>query len=229
LVGRGRSADIYDIGDGRVLRRNRGGRFSQAEVDAMRAAAAGGYPVPTVHSVDGADMVLDRVDGRDMLAVLASRPWRARRYGRLLADLHLRLRTVDAFTVDLATFEPPEALVHGDLHPGNVLLADGGAVVIDWEGARVGPADADTALAWLLTEVAEIDDVPRPVRPVLRLVRRTFVKALLGRTGRPRRATVDLVCSWRADDDPNMRAAEVVRIRAFARAHGTGGDAVERP
>lgn len=232
LIGTGRSADIYDIGGGRVLRRSRRADVSAPEVAAMRAVAAAGYPVPVVYSIDGRDMVLDRVVGRDMRDALAVRPWRAGRYGTLLGDLHLALRNVDLDRIDgddgidgidgLQVFDPPEAIVHGDLHPGNVLLADDRPVVIDWEGARIGPADADTALAWLLTEVAELENIPLLVRPIARFVRRRFVRALLERAGRPRPATVDLVCGWRADD-PNMSTAELGRISAFAGTNGTTG------
>ncbi|TQM14875.1 phosphotransferase [Pseudonocardia kunmingensis] len=39
----------------------------------------------------------------------------------------------------------PHTLTHGDAHKGNVLLADGGAVLIDWGNARVAPAGLDHA------------------------------------------------------------------------------------
>ncbi len=42
------------------------------------------------------------------------------------------------------------ALLHGDLHPGNVLLAPGGPVVIDWFDATVGHPMADVARTMLL-------------------------------------------------------------------------------
>ena len=42
LIASGRSADIYDLGDGRVVRRLRSGSIGEHEVTAMRAAGAGG-------------------------------------------------------------------------------------------------------------------------------------------------------------------------------------------
>jgi hypothetical protein len=39
----------------------------------------------------------------------------------------------------------PRTLTHGDAHRGNVLLAPGGAVLIDWGNARVAPAGLDVA------------------------------------------------------------------------------------
>ena len=42
------------------------------------------------------------------------------------------------------------ALLHGDLHPGNILLGDDGPVVIDWFDATVGHPTADIARTMLL-------------------------------------------------------------------------------
>lgn len=42
----------------------------------------------------------------------------------------------------------PEVTIHGDFHPGNVLLADGAAWVVDWELAGRGPAGLDLMRYW---------------------------------------------------------------------------------
>ena len=60
LIGSGRAADVYDIGDGRVLRRNRTGAGTEREAAVMRHLWRHGYPVPEVHHADGADLVMDR-------------------------------------------------------------------------------------------------------------------------------------------------------------------------
>jgi hypothetical protein len=39
----------------------------------------------------------------------------------------------------------PPTLLHGDVHPGNVLVRDGRATLIDWGSSRVGPAALDLA------------------------------------------------------------------------------------
>jgi thiamine kinase-like enzyme len=41
----------------------------------------------------------------------------------------------------------PTTLLHGDVHPGNIILreTDGRAVLIDWGNARTGPAGVDLA------------------------------------------------------------------------------------
>jgi aminoglycoside phosphotransferase (APT) family kinase protein len=221
LIASGRSADVYELGDGRVLRRLRTGAVPEREVVAMRAARSHGVPVPDVHEVDGADMVLERIDGRSMLDELGARPWRVRRLGRQLAELHLQLRAVPP-PDELAGTEPRESLVHDDLHPGNVILSPSGPVAIDWEGATTGPFDRDAATFWLLAVVAEPDDIDWYLRPVVGLVRRQLVAAFLGVTGTPRPETVDAVCADRLEDR-NMRETEKARIVEFRRRHGTVG------
>jgi aminoglycoside phosphotransferase (APT) family kinase protein len=222
LIARGRSADIFEYGDGKVLRRLRDGRtIADAEPTVMRAVRAAGFPVPEVFDVDGGDMVIERVAGIDMVNGIQRRPWRVRRYGRILADLHRRLSDIPCGSEDVPQgYGVREVYVHGDLHPMNVILTDHGPVVIDWEGARVGPRDADVAITWMLMEIAEVDDVPWHLRPIVRLVRAQLLGAFLQGVAKPSKQTISAVCDFRLDRDRNMRPAEQARIREFKRRHG---------
>ena len=135
LIAKGRSADIFEYGDGKVLRRLRDGRqVAEAEPAVMGAVRAAGFPVPEVFEIDGPDMVMERVAGVDMVKDIERRPWRARRYGRILADLHRRLSEIpcDGAHVPQA-YGAPEVYVHGDLHPGEdpEVVAGGGDVGVD--------------------------------------------------------------------------------------------------
>jgi len=216
LIGSGRSADIYEYGEGRVLRRDRSDPVSRAEPMVMRAVRSAGFPVPQVYAVDGSDLVMDRVDGVDLLTHLSKRPWRAHPVGVMLADLHRQLAAIPVGETDLSPeIGALESYVHGDLHPGNVLLTSDGPVVIDWEGAGVGARDADIATTWLLLETADADNVPLLIRPLVGLIRRTVLRAFVNRVVAPRVDTVAAVCTRRLDD-PNMRPHELERIRAFA-------------
>ena len=219
-IASGRAADIYDAGPGRVLRRKRSGDIPAHEVTAMRHAHHYGFPVPEVFSIDGPEMVMERVDGPVLFDSLAERPWRIGATGRLLADLHRRLAAIPIDGVEIRTmFGAPEALVHGDLHPGNVLASPSGPVVIDWENAAAGPCDADVATTWLLMSVADLDDVGPVVRWLVSIVRRLLVRSFLAAVERPRPETVRAVCTHRLDD-PNLRPHEKARIRRFMAAHG---------
>ncbi|HZA81671.1 MAG TPA: serine/threonine protein kinase, partial [Actinomycetes bacterium] len=70
-IARGRDADVYALGDGRVLRRYRRPGPTDRERRVMAHARAHGYPVPQVYEWTGTDMVMDRLDGPSMLADLA--------------------------------------------------------------------------------------------------------------------------------------------------------------
>lgn len=99
LLDTGAQAEIYEWGEGRVLRllAADGSEAQLArEAEVMRAAAAAGLPVPAVHEllvIDGRPgMVLDRIDGGSMLSTMLGRPWRLlpliRRFGEIQAGLH---------------------------------------------------------------------------------------------------------------------------------------------
>lgn len=194
----------------------------------MRLAAEHGYPVPQVFDVDGADMLLGRLDGVDMLTDIGRRPWRAREHARVLGDLHLRLRSLGVSGAALPGREPGASLVHGDLHPGNVVLTSDGPVVIDWEGASMGPPDTDAAVAWLLMWAARPDDVPAAVRPFVAGITAVMRRDFLRITGRPAPETIDRVCRARLDDR-NTRPGERARIRAFRERHAAGGSSPGSP
>lgn len=74
LLGAGRSADVYAIGGGLVLRRYRHPFDARREAEVMAYLAGRGYPVPEVRPGDHgpADLVMERLPGPTMLhAVLA--------------------------------------------------------------------------------------------------------------------------------------------------------------
>jgi tRNA A-37 threonylcarbamoyl transferase component Bud32 len=62
------------------------------EARIMEHVRSQGYPVPAVEEVsdDGQSMVIERIEGGDMVARMTMRPWTIARQGRVLADLHRR-------------------------------------------------------------------------------------------------------------------------------------------
>jgi aminoglycoside phosphotransferase (APT) family kinase protein len=164
VIGAGRSADIYDIGNGRIVRRFRTDYDAQPEADLMIYLAESGFPVPAVYDASGPDIVMERLDGQDMLARFGTHPWLARRFGRDLADLHNRLHEIDAPAGLRPAFAPGDKVVHLDLHPGNVMLTSRGPVVIDWTNAGAGLPAADVAMAYATISTAETDLIPMPLR-----------------------------------------------------------------
>lgn len=158
LVGAGRDADVFALDDGRVLRRYRSQDVRPGEVLAMAAAARGGVPVPRVYSFRGREMVMERLEGITMQAALErADPARVRELAHILADLHRRLHRIKAPTnLDAPYGSDGNALLHLDLHPGNVLLTERGPFIIDWANAARGPAGADVALSLVIFESAEV-------------------------------------------------------------------------
>jgi len=185
LLGSGRSADVYALGESRVLRRYRVPIDVGAEARLMRYLSAAGYPVPEVFDADGRDLVLERLDGTDMLADVGRRPWLVRRHAQTLAALHDRLHQIAA-PADLPAVAHPgggapasgqgSAVLHMDLHPGNVMLTSRGPVVIDWVGARAGAGGTDVAMAYLIMTTAETDLIPIWLRPVVGPLRAAFCR-----------------------------------------------------
>ncbi len=160
LLGAGRDADVFALAGGRVLRRYRNPRRSgEREARVMAYARSAGLPVPQVFDVDGPDLVLERVEGPTMAAALVRRPWTMPSRARELAALHRAVHGVPApswlgsGSGSGSGSGGGDALLHLDLHPENVLLGEGGPVLIDWTNAARGPAELDVADAWLVMSV----------------------------------------------------------------------------
>lgn len=193
LVGEGREAQIFAWDDDMVLRLPRpSSRWSQMEQEAvaMRAAAAGGVPVPRVHGTTTHDgrtgVIMDRVDGPDLITLMGKRPWTvaraARMVGRVQAAMHevvaptdlprlrdrarAKIETAADLPRELAEFalatldELPDGdrLCHGDFHPGNVLIGKQGPAVIDWTDAARGDPAADLARTRLLLRQGAVQE-----------------------------------------------------------------------
>ena len=149
LIAAGRASEIFDLGDGRILRRFKAGGYPEREALVMRHVEARGYPVPRVLEVREDALVLERVDGPTMLADLRRRPWRVRSHAAALAELHRRLHEIEA-PPGLPEAGAGDRVLHLDLHPDNVILSPSGPVVIDWTNARRGEPALDVALTWVI-------------------------------------------------------------------------------
>jgi aminoglycoside phosphotransferase (APT) family kinase protein len=212
-VGVGRSADVCDLGHGRVLRRYHDrARSARREAEIMTWARSHGVPVPEVFDADGPEIVMERVDGPTMLAELARRPWRLLRHAAVLARLHEQVHAVPGLDWLRTPLGEGGSLLHMDLHPANVLMSARGPVLIDWEGAARGPAEADLALCWVVVAMSEVPGSAWQ-RAVGRAGQRLFADTVLRRSG----VTVNAACRAEAARfrllDPHLLPAEAARIR----------------
>jgi aminoglycoside phosphotransferase (APT) family kinase protein len=226
----GREADIFDYGDGRVVRlfRPGEGRSREREVAAMTAVRRVVPLVPEVFGIVEIDgrpgIVMQRIDGPDLLARIASKPWTVSSAGRMLGDVHARLHQVEVppqigtlrQRVNMMAQSPAipggvmpwamaefdslpdgDCLLHGDLHPGNILLAAEGPVVIDWPNVTRGSAGADVARTLLMLRMGEVpEDSPIHVRIGARFVRRLLIRSYLAAYQRHRRLDMASVERW---------------------------------
>ena len=226
LIARGRAADVFDSGGGRVLRRYRITQTGsvESEADAMRYLRAHGAPVPEVFSADGIDIVMERLHGPTMLDVVKSKPWRAAAVGRELKALHSRLHRIPAGDIELRRFSDGDAILHLDLHPDNVILTANGPMIIDWSNVAVGDPLADEMTTWMVMATSSPDGVPLVLKPVLRKIRRALTDGYI--EGMPldddARRWIARVCELRLLD-PHTLDVEKDRVRAFASAHGRAG------
>src|SRR2546430_14653222 len=102
-LGAGREAEVFALDADRVLRL----AFSESQREDMKrealvleAAHAAGAPVPAVHqavTIDGRPgLIVDRLDGPDLLAMLGRRPWLVRSVANTLGRVHAHLHRVAA-------------------------------------------------------------------------------------------------------------------------------------
>ena len=161
LLASGRAADVYDVGDGRVLRRYRRPSDNiEYETRVMRFVAEQGIRVPAVYDLEPGhlpdrDILMERIDGITMLDDFEARPWKLFSHVRLLARLQREINALVApnWMVTPTTEAPSkrrdDSVLHLDMHPMNVMLTSEGPVVIDWTNAAGGPAGFDAALSYV--------------------------------------------------------------------------------
>ncbi len=152
-------------------------------------------------------IVFERIQGPSMLSRVTRFPWPVTRMARVLADLHgsihrhrvpelpplhatldRRIREAPGLSVEekgeardaLRELPDDSAVYHGDFHPGNVLLAPQGPIVIDWIDAHRGHPSADVARTILLLRLGELPEGTKR-RWLIDALRRRLQKAYLRR------------------------------------------------
>ncbi|MFF3915705.1 phosphotransferase [Streptomyces sp. NPDC001852] len=158
LLGSGRSADVYEIDDAWVLRRDRDGWGDAAAEGAVMAyVRQHGYPAPRVRPTGSrTELVLERLSGPTLLGALGDGRVGVQEAGALLADLLRRLHAVPGR--DAA--RPEDRVLHLDLHPDNVMLTPDGPRVIDWSNTEDGHPGLDWGMSAVILAQVAVDDAP---------------------------------------------------------------------
>jgi aminoglycoside phosphotransferase (APT) family kinase protein len=181
----GREAEVFVRPDGLLVKLVRSPDFAirvDREAAALRALAGMGHLAPRLEAVVNLDgrpgLVIERVEGVDLLTLLMRRPWRFLSAATTMAHLHAglhevvapaslpelkaelraRIETTAALPSHLATYAVEildtlpagDRLCHGDLHPGNVLGTWVAPAAIDWSEASRGHPTADVARTYVL-------------------------------------------------------------------------------
>lgn len=198
LLAQGREAEVFLEADGAVLKLQRDPAYGdrvQREAAALDALQRQGHLAPRVLrtvTVDGRPgLVMERVDGGDLLSLLGRRPLQVFRGGAVMGEVHAamhecrapedlpdlrnevrrRIGAADALAGGLREralavldgLPGGERLCHGDLHLGNILGSWDAPVVIDWGDASRGDPVADVARTRLLHRFG----VPPPGAPIV--------------------------------------------------------------
>lgn len=205
MLAQGREAEVFLQADGTVLKLLRNPEFEvlvRREATALDVVRASGHGGPTVHgivTVDGRPgLVMDRVEGADLLTALGVRPWLVYRTGAVMARTHVAMHECVApdslpdlreelrFRIEGAPDLAPELasyalgvleglpsgdrLCHGDFHPGNILGPWRRPVVIDWGGVSRGDPDADVARTLLILRIRGAGAPPGTSMPLRLLI-----------------------------------------------------------
>jgi aminoglycoside phosphotransferase (APT) family kinase protein len=197
----GRDTTIYRVehnGNAYALRVFRPEQLvtSRREVLVMRAASAGGVPVPRVHA-DGVCegrpvLLLDWCEGMMVVEALGRWTERATALGAICGEMLASIHTVTAPVADqghgwlawsgLAPDDPlyqrliaegrTDRLLHLDYHPLNI-LTDGRRMtaVLDWANAHAGDPRADLARTIAILRL-DAGDLHPGARPILRAFER---------------------------------------------------------
>lgn len=168
-------------------------------------------------------IVYERVDGPSLETLVRAQPWRIAPIARLLAETQVavqgcavpglparrerlaqQIRAAAPLTPALRAaalraldrLPDGDALCHGDLHLGNILLSRRGPLVIDWENAAHGHPMADVARALLLQRMGWVYPRGAAQRGMLRSVIALFVLCYLRRYRQLRSAPRAELRAW---------------------------------
>jgi len=134
--------------------------------------------------VDGRNgIVYEKIIGKTLLSIMLLKIWKSKNMAKQMAHYHMDIQKEVAFELpsvhaklknDISAiteldqeeknilYEYIDALPHGkclchfDFHPGNIMMRDNQAVVIDWMTACVGDKLSDVARTGVMLKYAEI-------------------------------------------------------------------------
>lgn len=184
LLGKGMTAEVYKWGQDEVLKLFKEGyreEWIMREAEIGRKIHEAGVPSPAVFDmveIDGRKgIILQRIFGKSMLAILVKEPWRFHSFVQQLARIQHKIHKYsheglptqkEKFSQAIAlssgilgdkakkiidflgTLPEGDSICHGDLYLGNIIVAKDKLVTIDWSGAYRGDPTGDVARTCLI-------------------------------------------------------------------------------
>ena len=218
----GRILRLYRVGFARSS-----AEFQARALEAARSAGVRVPTVYGTVEVDGRfGMVMERLDGVDLFTAIGKQPWRVWWVGGITGRTHAGLnnaqappdlrsahersermvqteyvpaRMRDAAVARLKELPQGDRLLHGDFHPGNVMIQDGEPVILDWSNATRGDPEADLTRTLMMLRLG---DPPPGTSFFLRALAKVGRRVLLGSYRHAYRAV-------RHPDEALMRAWEL--------------------
>jgi uncharacterized protein (TIGR02172 family) len=184
LLGKGMTADVYKWGQDKVIKLFKEGyreEWIKREAAIGRKIHEAGVPSPAVFDmveIDGRrGIILQRIFGKSMLALLVKEPWRFLSLVQQLAGFQQKIHEFsteglpsqkERFSQVIAlssgilgdkakkiiefvdTLPEGDSICHGDLYLGNIMVSNDKLVAIDWSSAYRGDPSGDVARTCLL-------------------------------------------------------------------------------
>ncbi len=168
-------------------------------------------------------IVYQEINGKDMLKIMISSSWKLNRYARKFAHYHLHIQKQiedglctlkeklieDIRNVELLSDEKKKmiidylmglpdgnALCHFDFHPGNIMIDDNEAIILDWMTACQGDSCADVARTCIMLKYGGVEHAPWIVKRIISLFQKHICKIYLKEYLRISKREIGDITKW---------------------------------
>lgn len=208
LIGQGRTAEVFEWETDKILKLFRSG-IPQKEVENEYTISLNIYKqlnlTPKVYGLIEIDsrngIIYERINGKTMMNVIASKPWTLKKEAKRLAELHKSIQQKVDFKLpiyktrlkdnisktnllssDIKTklynyinqLEDDNILCHGDFHPDNILITKDKPIIIDWMTATKGNLLTDIARTSIMFKFGIVPNKTYIERKIIDFIRNRF-------------------------------------------------------
>lgn len=230
LIGQGRTAEIFEWDTNKILklfRKEMPKEFVDNEYASSLNVGQLLNFIPRTYDMLEIDnrygIVYEKINGKTMMSIIASKPWTAMKEARRLAELHRSIQRevdfelpsfkaalkyniskTDLLQEDIKTkiydyidkLEDANILCHGDFHPDNILITNEGAEVIDWMTAMKGNPLADVARTSVILKYGDIPEKSYIVRKMINFARNKFYSEYINHYLKISGASLEQIQKW---------------------------------